>query len=554
MIQQTFQHRSGRVISLSRALLALVFPIGVWLDTPQQVRYPELVFALLFFYLVAAAVFLAATWDNWRLETRLAVPALIVDLVIFAGLVLLTEGYANPFFPFFVFIVMSAALRWSWRETALTAAVLIAIFLAASAAGIAWEAAEFSPERFFFRSAFLVVLSFVLVWFAFNEIRPRMPRLAAAGPPDPADVAAPPVREATEFVAAHSGARRIVFAWWTHEEPWTHVATFGAGVHDDARHGPEAFGPLLDPSQAGSAFLFDFTRDRILRRDGGRRSVQTLGDGIDPAFARHYALTVGLAIPIESSGYGGALFALDLPGLCSDDVVQGVMLGEEICAAFERASAMTLLADAATARTRLALSRDLHDSVLQLLAGTALRLEGVKKSLGGGRPVDAELDALQQDLVAEQRDVRMLIGRLRGGAAPGGTADLNQSLRGLAERMSQQWNVACRVDHGPNGLEAPVLLERDCHQLVREAVANAVRHGRASAIAIGVEDREDAIRLVVTDNGTGFPDDKLATRNHRGKAPWSLDERVRALGGEMSVDSGSQGAQITISLPYGRPA
>lgn len=557
MIQQTFQHRSGRVISLSRALLALVFPIGIWLDSPHQVRHPDLTFALLFFYLIAAAVFLAATWDNWRLETRLAVPALVVDLCVFAGLVLLTEGYANPFFPFFVFIVMSAALRWSWRETALTAAALIAIFLAASAAsaaGFAWETAAFDPQRFFFRSAFLVVLSFVLVWFGFNQIRPRMPRLAQARLADPAVAAAPPIREAAEFVAAHSDARRVVFAWWNHEEPWTNVATWGAGVHDEIRHGPGEFGPLVDPAQAGSVFLFDFPRDRILRREDGRRSVQPLGGRIDAAFAQRYALTAGLAIPIDSSGYGGIVFALDVPGLCSDDVVQGAVLGEEVCAAFERASTMALLADAAGTRARLALSRDLHDSVLQLLAGTSLRLEGVKRSLGAGRPVDDELAALQRDLIAEQRDVRSLIGRLRGGDAPGGTADLHRSLRELAERMSRQWNIACRVDHGPNGLEASALLERDCRQLVREAVANAVRHGRASAIAIGIEDGDDAIRLVVTDNGTGFPDDKLATHTRRGKAPWSLDERVRALGGEMAVDSSSRGAQITISLPYGRPA
>lgn len=550
MFQQAFQHRSGRVIALGRALLAAAFLIGSLLDPTDAPRHSSIGIGLLAAYLGAALLSLAATWDNWRLETRLAVPALAMDVGVFASLVFLTEGYSNPFFPMFVFIVLSAALRWSWRETAATAAALIAIFLGVSAAGV-WQAGAFSPELFFFRSAFLVVLSFVLVWFGFNQARPRMARLDQGRIADPAEAGAPPVRVAAEFVATHSGARRIVFAWWSGEEPWTHVATLDAEGFDSLRHDPGAFGPLIARELAGAPFLFDVGHLRILRREGARRRMQPFGHAIDPAFADRYRLTSGLALPVDSSGYGGVLFALDMPGLCSDDITQAEGLAEEISAAFERASAMALLADAASARVRLSLSRDLHDSVLQLLAGTAFRLEGVKKSARAGRPVEPEIDSLQGELVAEQREVRALIGEWRKGSTPEATADLERSLAALAERMSRQWSVACRIEECPGGLETSVVLERDCHQLVREAVANAVRHGKASRVGIRVARRDAAVELIVADNGGGFPDSGRFDPGRGGRTPWSLSERVRALGGQLALASDASGSIITISLPIG---
>ncbi len=554
MIQQTFQHRSGRVISLSRVVLGAVFLTGVWFDPTQPVHHAATSYALLFGYLVAATFCLAVTWNDWRLETLLALPALIVDLAMFTSLVFLTQGHANPFFPFFAFIILSAALRWGWPETAITAAVLILLFLAASAAGIFWEAADLDPRRFLYRTGFLFVLSFAIVWFCLNQIRPRMPRLTTIHASDPSRAADPPIRAAADFISDYTGASRVILAWWDYEEPWTHVATLDEAGFSEERHDPGRFAPLLARHRAGAPFLFDFVRERMLWREGRARRVEATAGVIDADFVRAYRLGTGIAVPVEASGYGGIAFAVDMPGLCSDDVVKAESLSEEISAAFERASAMALLADAASARARLSLSRDLHDSVLQLLAGTSYRLEGVKKTARAGADVQPEIEALQGDLVVEQREMRALIAQLRGSAPPGATMDLRCSLDELAARMSRQWNVNCSVGLCPSGIEAPVPVERDCRQLVREAVANAVRHGRASNVAIEVEASSNAIRLVLTDDGAGFPGEGHFATDRHGKTPWSLSERVRALGGHLALASGSAGSQITISLPLGRAA
>ena len=65
--------------------------------------------------------------------------------------------------------LLSAAIRWSWRETALTAAAVLLLFAAAGTAAILLGTTEFDLVRLMMRSAYLVVLSLLFVWFGVNE-------------------------------------------------------------------------------------------------------------------------------------------------------------------------------------------------------------------------------------------------------------------------------------------------------------------------------------------------------------------------------------------------
>jgi signal transduction histidine kinase len=81
-------------------------------------------------------------------------------------------------------------------------------------------------------------------------------------------------------------------------------------------------------------------------------------------------------------------------------------------------------------------------------------------------------------------------------------------------------------------------------QLLREAVANAVRHGGASRIDIGVGVAEDRLRIEVKDNGIGF-----GPKNGSPVEPWSLKERVDRAHGSLSLQSEPGCTNILITLP-----
>src|SRR5204863_4827802 len=63
--------------------------------------------------------------------------------------------------------LLSAAVRWSWRETALTATVLIILFMVGGL--LLSGSAGFEPQRFVLRGANLFILTLLLIWFGVHQ-------------------------------------------------------------------------------------------------------------------------------------------------------------------------------------------------------------------------------------------------------------------------------------------------------------------------------------------------------------------------------------------------
>ena len=92
-------------------------------------------------------------------------------------------------------------------------------------------------------------------------------------------------------------------------------------------------------------------------------------------------------------------------------------------------------------------------------------------------------------------------------------------------------------------------LHLDTHQLIREAVANAVRHARAKAITVQLSAENGDLRLDIGNDGSGN------ARLKQG-SPWSLRERVDEANGTLMLASRESGTNVSITLPLkpeGRP-
>jgi signal transduction histidine kinase len=117
--------------------------------------------------------------------------------------------------------------------------------------------------------------------------------------------------------------------------------------------------------------------------------------------------------------------------------------------------------------------------------------------------------------------------------------------------MARQWNVECELIRCPPRLQCEPLLEHGVHQLVREGIANAVRHGKASRVSISLDAGETGVSLIVADNGSGFAVQESEGAADAARKPWSLNERVQEFGGNLALFSGPSGSRITISIPFG---
>jgi len=81
---------------------------------------------------------------------------------------------------------------------------------------------------------------------------------------------------------------------------------------------------------------------------------------------------------------------------------------------------------------------------------------------------------------------------------------------------------------------------------VSEALANAAKHAKASAVHVDLETRGDFLHLSVRDDGIGGAG--LA----RGSGLVGLTDRVEALGGTIAIASPiGEGTTLVVELPVG---
>ena len=90
----------------------------------------------------------------------------------------------------------------------------------------------------------------------------------------------------------------------------------------------------------------------------------------------------------------------------------------------------------------------------------------------------------------------------------------------------------------------PSRLHLDAQHLVREAVANAVRHAGAKSVTIRLRSDPEKLKLDFINDGARYPKSKL-----NDELPRSMSERVKLAGGMLELSRGMGVTRISISLP-----
>jgi signal transduction histidine kinase len=182
---------------------------------------------------------------------------------------------------------------------------------------------------------------------------------------------------------------------------------------------------------------------------------------------------------------------------------------------------------------RARIARELHDTVLQSMAGVALDLEAIARKADGSRAANEELRRVRRELEGHIAEARQSIYDLR--SATSEPLMLPEALQASAEQVVQNEDV--RFELAVTGEPRPCSREVE-DQLVRiaqEALRNAVRHGKPNAIQVQLAYEPDALRLRVSDDGRGFDPD-VPTNGPR----WGLmgmQERAKRIGGSLIIQS-----------------
>ncbi|QPL04876.1 MULTISPECIES: sensor histidine kinase [Actinomyces] len=215
-------------------------------------------------------------------------------------------------------------------------------------------------------------------------------------------------------------------------------------------------------------------------------------------------------------------------------------------------------------RTRIA--QDIHDGVGHQLTRLLLQARALEVVHRDDEAVVAALGTLTSGIDDALTLMRTSVHDLADDAQ-----DLATTLHVLAGRSGLEVDVECDLEREP-----PAQVARCVSALVREALTNAVRHGRAQRVSVSVTDLPALWRVRVVDDGAGRLDpglpapgrlddggprgrgrqDPAAPRpSHRGLGLMSMADRVEALGGRLHVHARPRFTILaTIPKPQEEPA
>ena len=198
----------------------------------------------------------------------------------------------------------------------------------------------------------------------------------------------------------------------------------------------------------------------------------------------------------------------------------------------------------AASRERERLARDIHDSVLQVLALVQRRgAEAGGEAAEFGR-MAGQLEASLRTLVGPG------VGSGISAAEPAPTSSKIADLRALLlPAQSERVTVAVPAQ--------AVLLERGAAEelaaAVRAALDNVRRHcGEHAQAWVLVEDEPGQVTVTIRDNGPGIPDGRLAEAAASGRlgVSHSICGRLRDLGGSAAIRSvPGEGTEVELRLP-----
>ncbi len=195
---------------------------------------------------------------------------------------------------------------------------------------------------------------------------------------------------------------------------------------------------------------------------------------------------------------------------------------------------------------RRRLSRELHDTLEQGLAGIALQVDSARQHLGR-RPQAVErcLDAALRMVEYSREETRRTVNQLRSQALERG--DIARAVEEVASELASGQNpaVAVFVQGAPRRLS--VAAEHHLFRIAQEALTNAVRHAQAKQVAVSLVFTEETVELTVSDDGRGLPPEGASRGFHFGLS--GMRERARALGTRLEVES-APGLGATIRVRW----
>ena len=558
-----------RVLASVRVVLALSLCLHVGLN-PAAVHPYALAYSFVLLYLGQAVALLAVVQFRERVSARFSLLSHVADVLWPAVISLFGNGAGSPFFLYFIFALLAAALRWGMRETALTTIAVIATMaadtVARSRTSLAAVFGEPSLISFAIRSAYSVIFAFLIGYVAESEKRRAAEALSISGISARVRMEAglkgtvqTVMQEVVRLfsarellVVSREAQTRQVILWRAEELRERDHLVFTWRQLDGSEQ--QEYLCIMGEDTAGAVWRHKSTASSLTLDKNGLR---TRGHEcrLDRKFVDEHPFELLLACAISIAPDVSArilLFDPVLGGRAETQLRFLQDLANLVAPSVYNVYLLRRLRSRAAAVERARVSRELHDGVVQSLHAIAFRLYALR-TRGTIAPGEREQELLEvQQLVQnEAANVRHLIQQLE--PLDFDPRHLVDFLAGMVTRYRQDTGITARFVCDVSQVNLPPATCREIAGILREALANVRRHSGAQNVLVRLGHQHGGWLLIIEDDGRGFEFSghfSHAELEEKGRGPLVIKQRVRAIEGELTIVSkAGQGARLEIKIP-----
>jgi signal transduction histidine kinase len=573
--------RTERWLATARVFLAVSALVAIRMD-PTQLGNSPAAYGLLGFYMGNTILVLMLLRRRKASTPAFRLMVHIADIVWPAFISVFGDGPRSPFILFFVFVLTAAAYRWGLWETLSTAAAEVVLLWAESFlifrvwalpgrglpwhlfAGLQMNTTEFEPKRLFMLSVYLLVMGLLLGYLARQQKHLRAEKAAITRMLAKVRVEAGltgTLQQMCREVLRMYGATRMVIA---SEE--IHSRRQFLGELHNANSELSEFTWLDSRPREAKIYLNEFPGDvSYARKENDHWTVIALdGDGnplpssSSEPFAALKEQQPFRAVMSMSYVFGaewtGRVFIFE-PSLQGDAQEQLRFLLDvlhQVGPAVYNVYLLHRLRRRAGAAERARFARELHDGAVQSLIAVEMQVDVLKRQ-AETQPavVIGELSRIQGLLREEVLKLRELMQQMK--SIDVDSRKFLSIVNDSVERFERETGISARFVTDIEKLKMPDRVCRELLRILQESLVNVRKHSRARHVLIRLASNPEQWSLTLEDDGKGFPfagrfsQDEL---EKLGKGPMVIKERVRLIGGALTVESiPGSGSRLEVKVP-----
>lgn len=190
------------------------------------------------------------------------------------------------------------------------------------------------------------------------------------------------------------------------------------------------------------------------------------------------------------------------------------------------------------------IARDIHDDLGQSLATLKMMIQSSMVDAGKNARQDQDSARILEYLNGIIERSRGLASRMRPSTLE--VLGLGTALKLLVKDISRQKDFKVSffsVSTNNLQFEGEAI---NIFRIVQEALANSMKHAKATKVAVRISRRQDRFKVLIEDNGRGF----LANRKGIGLGLETMRERAKLLSGSIDIRSAAgKGTTVMLDIP-----